>query len=61
MYCILCILCILGGFDLWQSAMEAYADQLATNHDFHAAATYYMAINKVQETIEMFTKQNMYR
>ena len=52
---------ISGGFDVWQATMGAYADQLSANGEFHAAATYYVAVNRTQEAIEMFKKQSMYK
>eukprot|EP00795_Rhopilema_esculentum_P000326 gene326-9985_t len=51
----------IGGFDVWQSTMKAYADQLASKGDYFAAASYYVAVNKVKEAIEMFKAQNMFK
>lgn len=46
---------------MWQSTMKAYADQLASKGDYIAAATYYVAVNKVHDAIDMFKMQNMFK
>ena len=41
--------------------MQAYGNQLAAKGDYVTAATYFVAINKVKDAIEMFKAQNMFK
>lgn len=41
--------------------MKAFADQLASKCDYVTAASYYVAINRIDDAIEMFKAQNMFK
>ncbi|GAB5360583.1 hypothetical protein AAMO2058_000640100 [Amorphochlora amoebiformis] len=50
----------VGGIPLWKATMLAYGNQLEKNGQYHEAAVRYLAVGKLQKTIEMYLNCSFY-
>eukprot|EP01132_Coremiostelium_polycephalum_P003189 gene3189-3993_t len=53
-------LSVQGGKELWESVCHLYAQQLISTGDFNMAVSYLLAIGKVVEAIQVYTKTNQF-
>ena len=54
-------LSVSGGIVLWQTAAEAYAQQLEEKGDIHNAVLYLLSISKIHDAIDVYLRARLYR
>ena len=54
-------LSVSGGIVLWQTAAEAYAQQLEERGDIHNAVLYLLSISKIHDAIDVYLRARLYR
>ena len=54
-------LSVSGGIALWQTAAEAYAQQLEEKGEIHNAVLYLLSISKIYDAIDVYLRARLYR